>query len=603
MRGTRLVARLLLAGALVWAGLAQAGIGPAVHELDMATLSVRNNQPSEVKLPHTLSRDQFAAAGERVIYRLTLTLTEKPATPLAVSIVKASRSASIRVNGHDIGGCAPGPLEGLRCLQAPLFVQTVDAVWHAGVNHIEVEVFANSMQTNGLSRVRVGPAQALYEGWHQPAEFWRQDLVLAINWATAAFGVLAFFIGLRYDSPQRRGFLWFGLACLLRATSNLFATTVSVHDDAFWVQWAFTAARLASIPVMLLTLLSFFEQRLHGVERWLVGYALALPVLVAATGARTDLAILLAVPGALTAMYLLPLAGKWVRSQRSWTAVLMLSALLALLACGIHDGWVLASASGFERAMALPLANGILLLTLGSIIIDRMASALAIAANLNETLREQVEAAESDLRLKHQTIIELERQHARAEEREQLLRDLHDGLGSNLATARILLDEERLPQAQVRELIDDCIDDMRLMLDASGPQAQLADALGSLRYRVTQRIGDASVQVRWVLDLEALPPLPKTTVLQVLRLVQEALTNALRHSGGDQIQVAAHYDATCARLQLTVVDNGHGMRESPGEGRGLGNMRHRAQRLGATLQFQSDAGGTRIALDWQLART
>ncbi len=596
MNAKRLACWLVLGCALLWQGMAGARSAVGIQELDTATLTIRDQQ-TRVTLPHTLTRGQFTPAGERVIYRLTLTLPEKLDEPLAVSVVKASRSAAIRVNGHELGSCAPGPLEGLRCAQAPLFVQAPNAVWQPGVNQIEVEVFANSMQPNGLSRVLVGPAQTLYDERHQQAQFWRQDLVMAISWATAAFGVLALFIGLRYASPQRRGFLWFGLACMLRATSNLYATSIAVHDDAFWVQWAFTAARLASIPIMILALLSFFDQRQPGLERWLVAYGLALPVFVALTGARTDWAMLLSVPGTLTAFYLLPVIGAWVRAQRSWTAILMLAALVALLACGLHDVWVLATPSGFDQPMALPLANGILLLTLGSIIIGRMANALAVSANLNETLRDQVAAAESDLRLQHEKILEFERRHARTEEREQLLRDLHDGLGSNLASARILLDDQTLPPAQVRELIDDCIDDMRILIDASAPQALLADALGSLRYRINQRLEAAPVQVQWSLDLAELPPLPATTGLQLLRLVQEALTNALRHSGGHQIQVSARYDCDPARLRLTVTDNGRGLRTGAREGRGLGNMRQRAARVGASLQLHSDKAGTRVEVD------
>lgn len=602
MRGGQCLAAWLLLGAtLLGAAPPADAAGAGLQELQSAAL-VQGGQASQVTLPHTLARGQFAPTGERVLYRLMLTLPEAPTTPLAVSIVKASRSASIRVNGHDLGSCAPGPLEGLRCAQTPLFVQAPPSVWQAGMNQIEVEVFANSMQTNGLSGVVVGPAQALYEERHLPAQFWRQGLVMAISWAAAAFGVLALLLGLRYASPQRRAYLWVGLACLLRATSNLSATTIAVHEDAFWVQWAFTAARLVSIPVMMMALLSFLERRQPWLERWLLGYAVTLPVLVAVTGARTDLAMLLAMPGVLTALCLVPVIGNWIRAQRSRTAMLMLAALVALLACGLHDVWVLATPSGFDRPMALPVANGVLLLTLGMIIIGRMARALAVTANLNETLRERVAQAESDLRLQHQTLLEFERRHARSEEREQLLRDLHDGLGSHLASARILLDDQNLPTAQVRDLIDDCIDDMRLLLDASGPQAQLADALGSLRYRITQRLGAAAVQVRWALALERLPPLPGTTGLQLLRLVQEALTNALRHSGGQQIEVTARYDADQERLHLSVADNGKGLRADGREGRGLGNMRQRAKMLGALLQLHSDACGTRVEVEWPLAR-
>ncbi len=589
----------LLLALLAWAATGTAR-ADEIHELGEARLSWRDKQPL-VTLPHALSREQFAPTGERVIYRLNLELANLPTEPWAIFIVKASRSAQVRVNGVDLGGCAPARLEDMRCAQLPFFLRPATSVWQLGLNRIEVEVFANEMQLNGLSRVLVGPAERLYVERVQPALFWRQGLVSAVNWAIVTFGTMALLIGLFFPGAHRAMYLWFGLACLLRATSHLYASTALVKDHAFWVQWVLTAGRLAALPVMLLSLLSFFSRRLPWLERGLIAYALALPVLTLLTGARTDMALVLAFPCIVVAFALVPLLSRWALADRSPGDLLLALSVLVILACGLYDAWVLATVNGFERPMSLPLANGALLATLGGILVAKMANALALGATLNETLRERVTAAEADLREQHRTILALERRHARAEEREQLLRDLHDGLGSNLASARILLEDHSLRPEQMRQLLDDCIDDMRLLLDSSGPQAQLADALGSLRYRLQQRLQSAPVQVQWSLGLEGLPELPDPVRLQLLRLVQEALTNALRHSGARHIVVTARHDAQAGHVHLSVVDDGRGLGEAtPVPGRGLSNMRHRASRIGATLDLRSGDEGTAVEIRWPL---
>lgn len=571
------------------------GAASEIQALEAAHLSWQGQQ-AKVALPHVLTRDQFAPGGERVVYRLNLDLARMPREPWAIFIVKASRSAQVRVNGVDLGSCAPAPLEHLRCPQLPLFLTPPTSVWQPGLNQIEVEVFANAMQLNGLSQVLVGPAEALHEAHGQSALFWRHGLVLAVNWAIVTLGVMALLIGLLLPGPQRAMYLWFGLACMLRATSHLYATAAIVRDDATWIQWLFTAGRLASIPVMLLSLLSFFSHRQRWLERGLVAYALALPVLSALTGARTDIALWLAVPGVLVAIGLLPLLVRWAITERSTAHGLLAAAVLTILTCGFYDAWVLGTAHGFGRAISLPLANGALLATLGGILIAKMAKGLTLSETLNDTLRVKVAAAEADLRAQHATILTLERRHARVEEREQLLRDLHDGLGSNLASARILLEDQHLEPEQMRQLLDDCIDDMRLLLDSSGPQAQLADALGNLRYRLTQRLQSAPVQLDWSLSLGGLPELPDATRLQLLRLVQEALTNALRHSGARHIRVTAHHELPSGQLRLSVLDDGRGISDEALQGRGLENMRHRAGRIGATLELRSNAEGTLVQI-------
>lgn len=191
---------------------------------------------------------------------------------------------------------------------------------------------------------------------------------------------------------------------------------------------------------------------------------------------------------------------------------------------------------------------------------------------------------------------------ARAQERERFLRELHDGLGSSLSAARIRLDDDSLTREQVGRLLDECIDDLRMLVATSAPDAQLADSLGDLRYRTDRQALEGGPTVRWRLDLEAMPDIASAALLALMRVVQEALANALQHAKARLIGIDAHYDADARRLTLLVDDNGCGFDAAnpPPTGRGLRNLRRHAAQVGAALRIDSGDHGTRVSLSWEL---
>jgi signal transduction histidine kinase len=87
--------------------------------------------------------------------------------------------------------------------------------------------------------------------------------------------------------------------------------------------------------------------------------------------------------------------------------------------------------------------------------------------------------------------------------------------------------------------------------------------------------------------------------LQVLRILQEALTNALRHARAQAVTVDLHFTPTL--FSARVRDDGCGFdQEAASHGHGLGNMRLRAQRIGATLAIHSLQPGTEVELSLPL---
>ncbi len=199
---------------------------------------------------------------------------------------------------------------------------------------------------------------------------------------------------------------------------------------------------------------------------------------------------------------------------------------------------------------------------------------------------------------------------AREEERRRLHRDLHDGLGSQLAALNLqlgampsLIDTDRAAAidevAELRAQLRSAITSVRAVVQGLRPPA--IDELGllvALRERIRQFSTDKFF-VRMSLP-ERLPDLPAALEVAIYRIVEEALTNVTKHSLADWCLVSL--SVTENRLIVEVEDDGTGLGDSPeSEGVGLRSMRERAEELGGLFQVeQRPRGGTRVAASFRL---
>lgn len=122
-----------------------------------------------------------------------------------------------------------------------------------------------------------------------------------------------------------------------------------------------------------------------------------------------------------------------------------------------------------------------------------------------------------------------------------------------------------------------------------------------MRYRISRRFEGSGIQFHWQVALDALPPLSSRTILQVLRIMQEVLHNAIRHADAQHITLSAQYDASQHLLQVTIRDDGVGLPQPLRSGRGMGNMQQRAREIGADWQIRSAHPGTEMVLRLVLA--
>jgi signal transduction histidine kinase len=153
------------------------------------------------------------------------------------------------------------------------------------------------------------------------------------------------------------------------------------------------------------------------------------------------------------------------------------------------------------------------------------------------------------------------------------------------------------------QVLREAVDDMRLAIDTLAPEREgLLEALGNLRYRLEPRFRAAGIELKFTRrDLPDRLDVVSEHALQILRVLQESLTNVLKHARARQVDVALALERDPPCFVLAVADDGGGF--APGAaapGRGLSGMRRRAGQIGAALDIASDARGTRVVLSYPL---
>ncbi len=207
---------------------------------------------------------------------------------------------------------------------------------------------------------------------------------------------------------------------------------------------------------------------------------------------------------------------------------------------------------------------------------------------------------------------------AREEERRRLRRDLHDGLGPTLASLGLgidvslkILDEEpeeaeailRQLKGQTKEAV---MDIRRLVYDLRPPALDDLGLIEAIREQAANQgllaselaSGGARRNNGLVFDVEApkeLPPLSAAVEVACYRIVQEAITNVVRHARASTCRVRLAVNEASRTLEMEVSDDGVGMPANRKAGVGLSSMAERADELGGRLVVESSPeGGTRV---------
>jgi signal transduction histidine kinase len=197
-----------------------------------------------------------------------------------------------------------------------------------------------------------------------------------------------------------------------------------------------------------------------------------------------------------------------------------------------------------------------------------------------------------------------ESERAALEERSRLAREIHDGLAQHLWFAKLKLERlnTSIPEAdqalaaEVSQALDAAIVEARQALVTMRTSLDRDMPLSDMLARTLDEFGRASgIRVEFTPSPGVPAGLPARPQVELLRIVQEALSNVRKHADATVVRARAEVDGR--ELVVSIADNGRGfaLDQPPGEGLGLRGMEERARLIGGELRVTSEiAGGTTI---------
>jgi signal transduction histidine kinase len=533
-------------------------------------------------------------------YRLAVDLPATPTTPWAVYIPRGTQTLALWVNGSVTGdgGTFTNPLP--RDWNRPQFFTLAPGVLRAGANEMVVRLETNVGSPGFLQVVSVGPVAALRPEYAR--RVWGQITAPRIVAGMMLGGALLLFgFALRHDPQKATRWIALGVLCWTWSFVDVFVRQPPIANR-LW-EWAILQGQTWSVVFFAIgyhRILGIHRPRL---ERMLVAATLAAAI------------ALLVIPP----IYF-------------WTA--MIGVLVGVTGVAVYIARVIARASRrgefeYGTALLIPVAVGVVfiahdligtvigrlpfglltvylpLLALGGagwIIVGRLVDSMRETDALNRDLEARVAEKHHELARNYERLRALERERAVVGERERIMRDMHDGMGGQLVSTLAMVEHGTLDRETIAEALRQSLDDLRLVIDSLDPaDDDLLAVLGMVRSRLEPRLERHGISVRWqVVDVPPVPGFGPEMALQAMRIVQEALTNVVKHAGARTVTVRTGTgpDEHGRRgVFVEIIDDGGGMPASPRVGRGLANMRRRAERLGGRLVVRSSSGpGTTVWL-------
>jgi signal transduction histidine kinase len=481
----------------------------------------------------------------------------------------------------------------------PIAVRLGSADFHSGDRlDIAVEIAFEPQRGHALARISVGPAYALAQRL-AIREFLQFIMPVACSVTLLAMGV--FFLLFWWSRRAERTHLFLALSCIAWCVCNL-QYVLPRRDDAVLNAW-YSAVAGPSISWVMWLMYLFVLQLDSRFSRVialamppfvLIMTILALPIVplnenVGAFYQGTNLAV-----AALIAVRI-----GWMAIHGGSLELRVIAAALAMtILAGAHDVALLAQRIDHEGIYLLPYCS---ILLFGSFLFAmqrRYVHAINGYDQLSSDLAQRLSERERELQANHSRLMELERAQTLATERHRLMHDMHDGIGSALTTSLAIIEQGHPDSTELKALLLDSVDDLRAVIDSLEPLgADLTSVLATLRFRLGKRLELAGIALEWDMqDLPALSWLGPSQALQLTRIVQEVLTNVLKHAHATHMKISARRSGQF--IEVCVTDNGGGFDTATmPTGRGLRHLAQRAASLNGSIMVESQIGsGTTVRL-------
>jgi two-component system, NarL family, sensor histidine kinase UhpB len=556
-----------------------------------------------ITLPDVWDHSPKAMAPLWYQLRFDLPANANPATLQGLYFERLCAAYEVRINGFRLAArgsvSAPQPYN---CLD-PVLITLPPALLKRSDNQLDIQVMAQvrsqvavGEHAGYLSAVRIGRMDVLEEESRRARTF-------NVS-ATQALALLAGLVGaaaLALATLTRLAYLgYFGAACVGWALLCALLTGARLPMSVVAHEWLIGALMP---PVAVASVLSLM--RYSGIKvRWL-------ELSIALQSVVVPLSLVIAAPDRISLI------------THPWMVILSLEVAVATAAF-LHRAWNYSPADFWVVCAAL--GAGLLVVLVEAVFVPVTLllpgnHALSIAAvvmfsgmvlRLYQQLRGEVLGAEqgrlqaerrvqeisADIEKNYSHMAELRVEQVTAKERKRIAADLHDDLGAKLLTIVHTSDNER-----IATLGREALEEMRLSVRGLGGRAmQLGDAIGDWRSEVMMRMSQGGVELNWNTPDDLLMSeraMSARAYVQTTRILREAVSNILKHSGATHAEISIRQDIN--DFELTISDNGKGIpMELDGKldrGHGMSTMKGRAKQLQGQCLVESGPGyGTTIRL-------
>jgi two-component system, NarL family, sensor histidine kinase UhpB len=568
--------------------------------------------PMPVSLPDTWSHsrpDQARPLWYRVQFE---SMTELAADDLmALFIERVCSNAEVFLNGQRVhsGGRMSGPLTN-NC-NHPQLVTLPSALLRVGTNTLDIKVAGHPLaevgsqrRAAGLSALTIGPQSELVH-LHSRLMALQVSAPQAVSATLVLMGGFMFVLG--FVNRRESHLAYFGALSLIWA---VLGTRLWMRSVPYWPQshtqteffWCLLLGLATWAGVQFLLRYARTRYRLADVGLPVQTLVMVLSLLAAGPA---HLNLLSNLWTALFALELLAAAAWHLRLHRGTRSVWLMTAMLSTVAvAGLIEfispwtrDWPALTMASHVAQLVVP----VIFVLLGLRLVQQHGHALNQAELGKAILETRVREATAEIERNFRQLAELRVEQVTERERKRIAADLHDDLGAKLLTIVHTSDSER-----ISTLAREALEEMRLSVRGlTGKPVRLADALGDWRAEVVSRLAQAGIEGEWQAPEDLPQTLSARAYVQTTRILREATSNIIKHSGATHCAVTA--GISDGDFQLAVQDNGDGIStEIDGRldrGHGLASMKNRAKQLQGQCLVESGAGyGTVIRLTLPLDR-
>ncbi|PIF98326.1 signal transduction histidine kinase [Comamonas sp. 26] len=523
--------------------------------------------------------------------------------PVALAIINMALAGEVFVNSELIwrDRSLVEPLS--RSWNMPRYWLLPEALLKEQGNSVWVRIHGISSQTPGLSRLRIGHPEELKE-WTTSAT-WNMRTIYLICLTVCAVLSLLFAFAWFYNRNQKvYGWYSLNLLCWALMLCHILMTEPWIFPSSQAIARSNLLTFIAFTYTFCLFTLRFGELRLPRVERVLAGFCglAALATLLLPDDQMTITSFIWLVMFIICALVclLFPLRAMQTRAPMH---IIFSACFLLYLVIGLHDILLLHKALEHNHPLT-PYTTLLNMLVVAWVLGRQIMLNMRRIERFNHELSITVTQACDDLSQTLEREHKLALSHSRLQERLRISQDLHDSLGGSLVRSIALVEQTStpLPNKQVLSMLKLMRDDLRQLIDAgTSATVQVPETptqwLAPLRHRFARLFEELDIQVKWELPMHWSRTPSPIQCLTLTRVLEEALTNVIKHSHASKVQIRLDIPASQV-LQLQIMDNGVGFdvhsTQINSMGVGMRSMLARLERLQGTLDVQSSPGGTAL---------